>query len=146
MGELQCCPVVEFVADEDALNVEVQVRLGVVVHHHVERLGFGDKKQGLEFDCAFGVIMDRFGGIRHVVRDMLVEFGILLVLDLALLAQPDGLLGVDLFFLLLFRPPKPHEDTDGTREQNTLPESKQSASHRSRHVWRCELAVAAEQW
>ena len=82
------------VHDHDAGGIELQALLkvgGEVVHGHLA----GDVQQGLVLHAALGGHMDGQQGVLPVAKLGLIELVVLLVLDLALGALPDGDHGVD---------------------------------------------------
>ena len=90
------------VGNEDALDVELDAGF-VVDIVEVEGGLFGDVEEGRVLEGAFRLGVDVHEGLIAVVADLLVELLVVLVLELALAAAPEGAAGVDLFFCGLGR-------------------------------------------
>ena len=75
------------IGDEDPLHIELQRLLAVRVEE-IERLRAGDEDQTGIVDLALGLEMQGRPGLVEGVRDVVVELGVLLRLDLALGARP----------------------------------------------------------
>ena len=90
----------EVAADEDVADVEVEAVLAVRHEEVVAGLG-GEEEERAILDLPFGDDVDRAERIVVVVREVLVELLVLLLLDLALGAAPDGAHRVEGLLLVL---------------------------------------------
>mmetsp|Transcript_24199 Transcript_24199/g.66542 ORF Transcript_24199/g.66542 Transcript_24199/m.66542 type:complete len:486 (+) Transcript_24199:1301-2758(+) len=93
--------VLELLGHQDAANEELDLRLlRPIVVHHVEGRLFGQEKDGLELDLALRVEVRVGQRVKVVLGDAFVELGVLLLRDILLRAQPNGLLRVHLLPLI----------------------------------------------
>mmetsp|Transcript_42364 Transcript_42364/g.76600 ORF Transcript_42364/g.76600 Transcript_42364/m.76600 type:complete len:651 (+) Transcript_42364:522-2474(+) len=92
---------VELLGHQNAAHKELHLRpfLPVVVHH-VEWCLLGQVEDGLELDLALCVEVRVSQRVQVVLGDALVELVVLLLSDVLLGSQPDGLLGVHLLPLM----------------------------------------------
>ena len=83
--------------DLDPLHVQPGPDLGIA-EHHVEGPLRRDEEQHLEFGQPLGRVVDHPGRVAVVVGDLAVEGVVLVLLDLVLRTQPEGLHGVERLF------------------------------------------------
>jgi hypothetical protein len=75
--------------NQHLLYIELQPTLKARIIQ-VEGCAVRQIKQRLVFDAAFGTVVDHFERIFPVMREVLIEFVILLIFDVVLVARPDG--------------------------------------------------------
>ena len=80
--------------DLDALHVEHGPDLIVLVED-IEGQPGGDVEQGSELGGAFRLVVDHLERLFRVMGDMLVKLVVLLVRDLRLVPQPEGLARIE---------------------------------------------------
>ncbi len=89
---------VALVGDENPFHVEVDV-LAVLGHEKIERPVLGNVEERFELAGPFRGVVNGAERFAVIMGDVAVEFVVFLLGDLALRACPDGLHGVEGFFL-----------------------------------------------